>query len=150
LCSCLGFIIRGLIINPHFTLSVLSDALFYFLKRILLNFITYPFISVCATMGLPSCAVGTKYSAYVYVVGFLLTTVASWVLREYSHELFDYADCADSTGKEIKSCVGALSVYRVALGNALFFSVMFFLTFQVADDEDPRLEWVHNGMWPVK
>ncbi|DBA86260.1 hypothetical protein WJX77_011720 [Trebouxia sp. C0004] len=90
---------------------------------------------------------------YIYLVGFAITAVASWLLRDYSHNALEHIPqlrkCNAPDGTYENSCAGKGAVLRISFGNFLFFALHFILLIRVRRTTQAR-RLIHTGFWPLK
>eukprot|EP00891_Asterochloris_glomerata_P004622 jgi/Astpho2/4622/e_gw1.00067.172.1_t len=90
---------------------------------------------------------------WIYFVGFAITAIASWLLRDYSEQALkripELKKCYNPDGDAVTSCAGKGAVLRISFGNFLFFAVHVLLTLGVRHGKNPR-RLVHTGFWPLK
>lgn len=91
-----------------------------------------------------------KYSQYLYFIGFLLTTITSWLLRDYGDGALDFSPLnACIIDPNDTSCLGQQAVRRICFGTFLFFCLHFVLLLGVTSTTNRRLA-IHTGFWPIK
>jgi serine incorporator 1/3 len=93
-----------------------------------------------------SCGVSPTVAALLYFSGFVVTTIVSWVLRDYGGDALDFGPADGCT--DDGSC-GDLAVLRISFGSVIFFTVHLLLTLGVTTPDNPRYI-VHAGHWPIK
>lgn len=85
---------------------------------------------------------------YIYLVGFAITAVASWLLRDYSQQALQHIPelrkCNSPDGTYENSCAGKGAVLRVSFGNFLFFCLHFILLIGVRRTTQAR-RLIHTG-----
>jgi hypothetical protein len=87
---------------------------------------------------------------YLYFIGFLLTTITSWLLRDYGDGALDFSPLnACIIDPNDTSCLGQQAVRRICFGTFLFFCLHFVLLLGVTSTTNRRLA-IHTGFWPVK
>lgn len=92
-------------------------------------------------------AVDSKNSKYIYLVAFVLSSIAQWVLRDYSDQFgLSITGCSSSSSG---LCWGKEAVLRISLGSTFFFALLCLLTLGVRRSGEARLR-LHNGFWLVK
>eukprot|EP00963_Diacronema_lutheri_P006701 scaffold587_cov339-Pavlova_lutheri.AAC.25 len=103
---------------------------------------------VTDAMGACSARMRHQDCKYVYLVMFVVSTIVSWVLRDYGGDaldgLYNLDHCMGNT-----TCLGKEAVLRISCGSAIFFFILCILSLGVREAEDPR-EAVNSGMWLVK
>ena len=88
---------------------------------------------------------------YIYLVGFAITAVASWLLRDYSQQALQHIPelrkCNTPDGTYENSCAGKGAVLRISFGNFLFFCLHFILLIGVRITTQAR-RLIHTGEGP--
>ncbi|KAK9845928.1 hypothetical protein WJX81_006178 [Elliptochloris bilobata] len=88
---------------------------------------------------------------YIYFSGFVLSAVASWLLRDYGQYVVSHAGslakCLHSGTQAV--CIGKGAILRVSFGNFLFFGAHALALAGVHQADNPRL-LLHTGLWPVQ
>ena len=86
---------------------------------------------------------------YIYLAGFVITAVASWLLRDYSEKALQHISqlrkCNTSDGTYENSCAGKGAVLRISFGNFIFFALHFVLLIGVRKTTQAR-RLIHTGM----
>lgn len=89
---------------------------------------------------------------YIYLVGFAITAVASWLLRDYSQQALQHIPelrkCNTPEGTYENSCAGKGAVLRISFGNFLFFCLHFILLIGVRRTTQAR-RLIHTGESPL-
>lgn len=85
---------------------------------------------------------------YIYGFIFLLTNLAAWMIRDYSHRVLDQLHYLKGC-EGGHDCLGSEGVLRLSMGCFIFFFIMFLTTARTKKIDDPRDSW-HSGWWPVK
>ena len=86
----------------------------------------------------PTSSAGCQVGLEVCAAGFTLTAIITWVLRDYSADIFKHIrgldNClslANSSGGggifDTGGCVGKGAVLRISFGNFLFFGALYFM-----------------------
>eukprot|EP00197_Chlamydomonas_leiostraca_P006389 CAMPEP_0202866810 /NCGR_PEP_ID=MMETSP1391-20130828/8372_1 /ASSEMBLY_ACC=CAM_ASM_000867 /TAXON_ID=1034604 /ORGANISM="Chlamydomonas leiostraca, Strain SAG 11-49" /LENGTH=381 /DNA_ID=CAMNT_0049546795 /DNA_START=130 /DNA_END=1272 /DNA_ORIENTATION=- len=104
---------------------------------------------------LPDLPVHTKYAIakWAYLVGFTLTSVLTWVLRDWASE--DFATkigavkdfCQDAEDKA--ACAGGQIAMRISFANFSFFALHALLLLGMTKESDPRI-YGHASFWGLK
>ena len=85
---------------------------------------------------------------YIYLAGFVITAVASWLLRDYSEKALQHIPqlrkCNTPDGTYENSCAGKGAVLRISFGNFIFFALHFVLLIGVRKTTQAR-RLVHTG-----
>jgi hypothetical protein len=88
---------------------------------------------------------------YIYLFGFAITAVASWLLRDYSRQALEHIPelrkCNAPDGTYENSCAGKGAVLRISFGNFLFFALHFILLIGVRRTTQAR-RLIHTGTAP--
>lgn len=85
---------------------------------------------------------------YIYGFIFLMTNLAAWMVRDYSHKaLAQFHYLRGCQGGH--DCLGSEGVLRLSMGCFIFFFTMFLTTIGTKKVNDPRDSW-HSGWWPIK
>lgn len=89
---------------------------------------------------------------YIYLAGFVITAVASWLLRDYSEKALQHISqlrkCNTPDGTYENSCAGKGAVLRISFGNFIFFALHFVLLIGVRKTTQAR-RLIHTGMLPA-
>lgn len=85
---------------------------------------------------------------YIYLAGFVITAVASWLLRDYSEQALQHISqlrkCNAPDGTYENSCAGKGAVLRISFGNFMFFALHFILLIGVRRTTQAR-RLIHTG-----
>lgn len=85
---------------------------------------------------------------YIYLVGFVITAVSSWLLRDYSEQALQHISqlrkCNGPDGTYENSCAGKGAVLRISFGNFIFFALHFVLLIGVRKTTQAR-RLIHTG-----
>ena len=86
---------------------------------------------------------------YIYLAGFAITAVASWLLRDYSEQALQHISqlrkCNAPDGSYENSCAGKGAVLRISFGNFIFFALHFVALLGVRKNTDAR-RLIHTGV----
>ena len=92
-----------------------------------------------------------KYSSWIYFAIFMVTSVLSWVLRDYGGEAGCQGGTSSADGQQQQWPCGPLAVLRMSMGSVCFYSIMFLSTLGLRrDDEHSWRRILHDGLWPYK
>ncbi|CAL5225424.1 g8239 [Coccomyxa viridis] len=95
-----------------------------------------------------------KSARLAYCVLFTLAMVLAWVLRDFAKPLIDkipwIIHYATGTGEPSERWYGQQAVYRVSMGNFLFFGLMALAMVGVKYKSDKRDQYLQHGGWFVK
>mmetsp|Transcript_36425 Transcript_36425/g.81073 ORF Transcript_36425/g.81073 Transcript_36425/m.81073 type:complete len:392 (+) Transcript_36425:260-1435(+) len=106
---------------------------------------------LCLTCFGYEASIKTKYSIakWYYLTGFIITAVATWVLRDYADiwlaeniDAFQQCAVTDMTG----TCSGQQVAMRISFANFCFFALHAVLTLFLTKESDPRVG-LHAGLW---
>jgi hypothetical protein len=103
-----------------------------------------------------SCVFSTgPYAAkWSYFVGFVLTTVLMWLLRDYGHHVVGHSGplslCKEEpSSSSAAACMGKGAVMRISWGNCIFFGLHLLALLGVSREENPRLH-AHTCCLPLQ
>ena len=86
---------------------------------------------------------------YIYLAGFIITAVASWLLRDYSEQALQHVSqlrkCNTDQGTYENSCAGKGAVLRISCGNFIFFALHFVFLLGVRRSDNAR-RLIHTGI----
>ncbi|EGC35452.1 hypothetical protein DICPUDRAFT_33388 [Dictyostelium purpureum] len=85
----------------------------------------------------------------IYIVFFLLVSVIAYVFSYWSFSWVDSLDFLKVCSKEDNACVGALLVYRLTFGLALYHLLLAVVMIGVKSGGEGRAKF-QDGYWPVK
>lgn len=108
-------------------------------------------------MAVSSCETSPGISKWLIAFGFLITTVVSWVLRDYGAPVLEYSpvdQCLPQTNTTSAepvdtSCLGQSAVLRIAFGNFMFFALHTLVLLGVTRKDNFRTP-VFTGFWPIR
>lgn len=88
-------------------------------------------------------------SSWIYCICFTLTSIVTWVLRDYADQWFlahsaAFGYCRDSAYSQL--CSGKEVAVRFSFANFSFFCLHFILLFWCKHEEDPRIG-LHTSLW---
>lgn len=98
------------------------------------------------------CTVPVSYAQWIIFLAFVLTTVASWALRDYGQNVLDISPlnaCLTESSPPNYGCMGEQAVLRLSFGSFMFFALHMLLMVGVTTKSSPRLA-IHTGLWPLK
>ncbi|KAK5584200.1 hypothetical protein RB653_005808 [Dictyostelium firmibasis] len=85
----------------------------------------------------------------VYVIFFLIVSVVAYVLSYWSFSWFNSLDVLKICSKSDSGCQGALVVYRLTFGLALYHILLGLIMINVKSAGDGRAK-LQDGYWPLK
>jgi len=89
-----------------------------------------------------------KDCKYVYLLMFVVTTIVSWVLRDYGENALEGLSSMDHCMGNT-TCLGKEAVLRISCGSAIFYCTLCVFSLGVREVDDPR-EIVNSGLWLFK
>ena len=86
---------------------------------------------------------------WFYLVGFTITAIVTWILRDYANDWFAanagaFALCQQSQYAGI--CGGQEVAVRISFGNFCFFALHMLCLVCIRSEDDPRVE-LHGSFW---
>lgn len=109
--------------------------------------------AVCACKGLQCAGRGVVAASARagYCLVFLFSIFASWLMRDYAKPIMEKIPwLGHETIKRSDAWYGRQAVYRLSLGNFLFFAILAAVLYGVKEKGDKRDKYVHHGNWALK
>ncbi|GAX84985.1 hypothetical protein CEUSTIGMA_g12406.t1 [Chlamydomonas eustigma] len=96
-------------------------------------------------------SLATKYTVakWFYLCGFIITSVLTWILRDYANHWFEnntasFALCRDSAYAGV--CGGQEVAIRISFANFCYFALHAVVLMFIKQEEDPRTQ-LHGSFW---